>query len=60
MSPVGLSIALGTAISGQLASLYDLANQAPYFGALGGIAIMIGLLLALATPFVRRLMAGVR
>ncbi|RFA07861.1 MFS transporter [Subtercola boreus] len=55
-----LSIALGTAISGQLAALYNPANQAPYFGVLGGIAIVIGLLLAFSTPLVRRLMAGVR
>ena len=55
-----LSIALGTAISGQLASFYDPNNQVPYFGILGAIAVVIGLLLALITPFVRRLMAGVR
>ncbi|PPF80041.1 MFS transporter [Subtercola sp. Z020] len=55
-----LSVALGTAISGQLAALYDPANQVPYFGVLGAIAIVVGLLLAASTPVVRRLMAGVR
>ncbi|MCU1477356.1 MAG: transporter [Subtercola sp.] len=55
-----LSVALGTAISGQLAAYYDPNNQVPYFSILGGIAILIGLLLAAITPFVRRLMAGVR
>ncbi|WP_188679931.1 peptide MFS transporter [Subtercola lobariae] len=55
-----LSVALGTAISGQLASFYDPNNQVPYFGILGAIAIVVGLLLAVITPFVRRLMAGVR
>ncbi|WP_390623392.1 peptide MFS transporter [Subtercola endophyticus] len=55
-----LSVALGTAISGQLASFYDPNNQVPYFGILGAIAIVVGLLLAAITPFVRRLMAGVR
>ncbi|MEF2976458.1 peptide MFS transporter [Subtercola sp. YIM 133946] len=55
-----LSVALGTAISGLLASFYDPTNQVPYFGLLGAIAIVIGLVLAAITPFVRRLMAGVR
>nr|WP_205111446.1 peptide MFS transporter [Subtercola frigoramans] len=55
-----LSVALGTAISGKLAEFYDPTNQVPYFGVLGAIAVVIGLLLVLATPLVRRLMAGVR
>jgi POT family proton-dependent oligopeptide transporter len=55
-----LSIALGTAISGQLAGLYDIHNEVPYFGVLGGIAIVLGaILLAFARP-VLKLMKGVR
>ncbi|MEL4319517.1 peptide MFS transporter [Leifsonia sp. YIM 134122] len=55
-----LSVALGSAISGQLASLYDIDNEVPYFGVLGGIAIVLGaILLAFAKP-VLRLMKGVR
>ena len=55
-----LSVALGTAISGQLAGLYSSENEVAYFGILGGIAILLGGLLALFTKPVLRLMAGVR
>ncbi|PPL16416.1 peptide MFS transporter [Microterricola pindariensis] len=55
-----LSVALGTAISGQLAGLYQPETEAAYFGILGGIAIVLGILLALLTKPVLKLMAGVR
>ncbi|KQX05253.1 MULTISPECIES: peptide MFS transporter [unclassified Leifsonia] len=55
-----LSVALGSAISGQLAALYDVKNEVPYFGVLGGIAIVLGaILLAFAKP-VLKLMRGIR
>nr|WP_307045025.1 oligopeptide:H+ symporter [Agromyces ramosus] len=55
-----LSVALGTAISGQLAEFYSSDNEVAYFGVLGVIAIVLGGALALATRPVLRLMAGVR
>jgi POT family proton-dependent oligopeptide transporter len=55
-----LSVALGTALSGTLAQYYSVDSQVPYFGILGGIAIVIGIALALMTPWLRRLMGGVR
>ncbi|MEJ3405314.1 peptide MFS transporter [Rathayibacter sp. YIM 133350] len=55
-----LSVALGTAISGQLATLYSADNEVAYFGVLGGIAIVLGAILAVFTRPVLRLMAGVR
>ncbi|ODU00903.1 MAG: MFS transporter [Pseudonocardia sp. SCN 72-86] len=55
-----LSIALGTALSGTLAGYYNAANEVPYFGILGAVAIGVGLLLLAITPLVRRLMSGVR
>ena len=55
-----LSIALGTALSGSLASLYDPENEAPYFGMLGAIAIVIGAALLAGSRPVLRLMRGVR
>jgi POT family proton-dependent oligopeptide transporter len=55
-----LSVALGTALSGQLARFYSEADQVPYFGILGGIAIVIGVVLALLAPWLKRLMGGVR
>jgi POT family proton-dependent oligopeptide transporter len=55
-----LSVALGTAISGQLAEYYDPTNQVPYFGILGAIAVVLGVLLVVITPWVKKLMDGVR
>ena len=55
-----LSIAIGSAASGQLAALYDPQNEVPYFGALGAIAIAIGVVLVVASRPVLKLMRGVR
>jgi proton-dependent oligopeptide transporter, POT family len=53
-------VSLGTAISGELARFYTAENEGTYFGALGRIAIGIGALLAVASPWVLKLMRGVR
>jgi POT family proton-dependent oligopeptide transporter len=55
-----LSIALGTALSGSLAGLYNPDDEVPYFGVLGLIAVALGALLLLGTRPVLRLMRGVR
>jgi len=55
-----LSIAIGTAASGQLAALYDPNNEVPYFGVIGAIAIAIGAVLVVFARPVLRLMRGVR
>lgn len=55
-----LSVALGTAIAGQLATLYDPENEVPYFCVLGLIAIGVGVLLLLFVRPVLTLMRGVR
>jgi POT family proton-dependent oligopeptide transporter len=55
-----LSIALGTAMAGVLAEYYSDDDQVPYFGILGGVAIVVGALLLVATPAIRRLMSGVK
>ena len=55
-----LSVAIGSAVSGQLAALYDPRNEAPYFSVLGGIAIAIGVILVLVAKPVLALMRGVR
>ncbi len=55
-----LSVALGTAIAGQLASLYNPDDEVPYFTTLGLIAITIGVLLLVSVKPVLRLMRGVR
>ena len=43
-------------MGGQLA----LEHQVAYVGILGAIAIVIGIVLALMTPWLKRLMSGVR
>ena len=55
-----LSVALGTALSGTLAQYYSTDTQVPYFGILGSFAIVIGIVLALMTPWLERLMGRVR
>jgi proton-dependent oligopeptide transporter, POT family len=55
-----LSIALGTAMAGSLAKYYDVDNEAPYFAVTGGAAVVFGLILAAMSPFIRRLMSGIR
>jgi POT family proton-dependent oligopeptide transporter len=55
-----LSVALGTAMSGVLARWYATAPEPLYFGVLGGIAILLGVMLALFTRPILRLMSGVR
>ncbi|AWB85315.1 peptide MFS transporter [Mycetocola zhujimingii] len=55
-----LSVALGSAVSGLLAEWYLTVNESLYFGLLGGIAIAIGVILALMARPVLRLMSGVR
>lgn len=55
-----LSVALGTATAGALARYYSVDNEAAYFSVVGGAAVAFGLLLALASPLIRKLMSGVR
>jgi len=54
-----LSVALGTAVSGELAKFYSEKNEVAYFGILGAIAIVIGVLLAAFSRPIRALMGGV-
>jgi POT family proton-dependent oligopeptide transporter len=59
-----LSVSLGSALSGTLAKqytrLFDEGREGRYFGILGAVAIGIGLVLLAITPWVRRMMRGVR
>jgi len=55
-----LSVSLGTALSGTLGSYYDESNEAPYFTILGVAAIVVGALVALASPGIKKLMSGVQ
>ncbi|MFF5991108.1 peptide MFS transporter [Prauserella flavalba] len=55
-----LSVSLGTALSGSLAEYYSPDSEGSYFGIVGAVAVVIGALIALLAPFIRKLMRGVR
>lgn len=55
-----LSVAVGTAMSGALAGFYNPDDEVKYFGILGGITVLLGVLLGVASPMIKRLMSGVR
>lgn len=53
------SVGLGTAMSGVLAQHYDPTHEAAYFGILGAVAILVGVVVLLMSPWISRLMEGV-
>ncbi|MUM26908.1 peptide MFS transporter [Mycolicibacterium sp. CBMA 295] len=53
------SVGLGTAMSGVLAQRYDPAHEFAYFGTLGAVAIVAGVVVFLMSPRISRLMEGV-
>jgi POT family proton-dependent oligopeptide transporter len=55
-----LSIALGTATAGSLAKYYGSNQEGAYFATIGGIAVLFGIAIAVASPYIRKLMSGVR
>lgn len=55
-----LSVAVGTAGAGSLASFYDPSNEVPYFAFLGTTSIVVGVLLFAFRGPICRLMEGVR
>ncbi len=55
-----LSVSLGTTLAGILAGLYNPDNELPYFLGIGGVAVVLAVALAAATPAIKKLMAGVR
>ncbi|GAA3054496.1 peptide MFS transporter [Actinokineospora globicatena] len=55
-----LSLALGSSVAGALAEYYTADSEPAYFGILGAVAIGLGVVMAALTPFVRKLMNGVR
>jgi POT family proton-dependent oligopeptide transporter len=55
-----LSVSLGTTLAGVLAGLYNPKDELPYFIGVGGIAMVLAVGLAAASPAIKKLMAGVR
>lgn len=54
-----LSVALGSSLAGTLSGYYDESNEVPYFATVGLASIGIGVLLAILSPWIRKLMRGV-
>ncbi|WP_372699631.1 peptide MFS transporter [Arthrobacter sp. JSM 101049] len=55
-----LSVSLGTTLAGILAGFYTEGNEIPYFVALGGTAIVLGVALMAAVKPIKSLMSGVK
>ena len=53
------SVGLGTSMSGVLAKYYDPAHEFAYFGVLGVVAIVVGLVVFGLSGWISRLMEGV-
>lgn len=53
------SVGLGTAMSGVLARYYDAAREVAYFGILGAVAIVVGVIVLVVAPWITRHMEGV-
>jgi proton-dependent oligopeptide transporter, POT family len=55
-----LTVSLGSALSGTLAGYYAPEHEGAYFGIVGGVALVLGLVLLGLTPWVKRAMRGLR
>ena len=55
-----LSSALGTTIAGTLGEYYTQVPEGLYFGVLGVIAVVLGILVLISAPLILKLMRGIR
>lgn len=55
-----LSVSMGTVLSGLLADYYSADAEVAYFGITGGIAVVVGIVVAAMVPKLKVLMEGVR
>lgn len=53
------SVGLGTSMSGVLAKYYDPAREVAYFGILGVVAVIVGIIVFIVSPWISRQMEGV-
>jgi POT family proton-dependent oligopeptide transporter len=53
------SVGLGTSMSGVLARYYDPAHEFAYFGIIGAVAVVAGVVVFAISPWISRLMEGV-
>ena len=55
-----LSVALGSAMAGTLAGYYDQDNPNPFFYSVGGASLAVAVVLVALTPWIKKMMSGVR
>jgi POT family proton-dependent oligopeptide transporter len=55
-----LAAAVGNYLGGRVAGMYETVSLPALFGIVAGTTLVAGIVLALASPRVRRLMGGVR
>lgn len=53
------SVGIGTSMSGVLSHYYDAAHEFAYFGILGAVAVVAGVIVFALSPWISRLMEGV-
>ena len=53
------SVGIGTSMSGVLSGYYDPAHEFAYFGILGAVAVVAGVIVFALSPWISRLMEGV-
>jgi POT family proton-dependent oligopeptide transporter len=53
------SVGIGTSMSGVLSRYYDAAHEFAYFGILGAVAVVAGVIVFALSPWITRLMEGV-
>lgn len=55
-----LASAAAQAINAQLVRIYEIVSETSYFGVLGGLSVLLGIVLLLMSPMISRAMRGVR
>ncbi|MEN4473803.1 oligopeptide:H+ symporter [Mycolicibacterium cosmeticum] len=53
------SVGLGTSMSGVLAKYYEPSREVAYFGILGAVAVLVGIVVFVVSPWISRQMEGV-
>ena len=55
-----LASAAASAINAQLVRIYEVVSEVTYFGVLGGISVLLGVILLIMSPIIQRAMRGIK
>ena len=55
-----LASAAASAINAQLVRIYEVVSDITYFGVLGGISVLLGVILLILSPIIQRAMRGIK